>query len=167
MADVNLLEEFTKQIAIFETVSKYTIEYGIMPEDGSKMLSVSVLNTDDTLTTTKLSVEDVMYLTEYGTMTIPARFILKKAYQMIDFNLDVFLERVLSGVFQYNWSASMVEIEFNNLAQVLENSLRSSLDIIVGSNATLSKLLKIEDENKYLYDLKQLKQYIKVKVNRY
>ena len=90
MADVNLLEEFTKQIAIFETVSKYTIEYGIMPEDGSKMLSVSVLNTDDTLTTTKLSVEDVMYLTEYGTMTIPARFILKKAYQMIDFNLDVF-----------------------------------------------------------------------------
>ena len=77
------------------------------------------------------------------------------------------MERVLSGVFQYNWSTSMVEIEFNNLAQVLENSLRSSLDIIVGSNATLSKLLKIEDENKYLYDLKQLKQYIKVKVNRY
>ena len=31
-----------------------------MPEDGSKMLSVSVLNTDDTLTTTKLSVEDVI-----------------------------------------------------------------------------------------------------------
>ena len=104
-----------------------------------------------------------MYLTEYGTMTIPARFILKKAYQMIDFNLDVFLEKkVLSGVFQYNWSASMVEeLSLIIWLKVLENSL-SSLDIIVGSNATLSKLLKIEDENKYLYDLKQLKQYIKV-----
>ena len=56
----------------------HQFKIGVFEEDEFKIVEVDILNTDNTITKHKMTVKDVMYFTEYGTMTIPGKHILRK-----------------------------------------------------------------------------------------
>jgi len=111
-----------------------------------------------------MEVGDIMYLTEHGTLTIPARPILDNCMYYISTNLDNELDKIIDGVLTYNWTKDDIMKRLNEFAIKTEIYVKSKMEQIVTTSANLANLLNVEDENKYLYDLRQLKNYIKCKI---
>ena len=161
---MNSLSNLEKQLNVLDLLSRVSIEFGIFTEDATKSVTVNILNTDDSITETIMDVGDVMYLTEYGTLTIPARPILDNCIYYVSTNFEDELNKIIEGVLNYNWTKDDIIKRLDDFAIKTEIFVKGKMEEIVASNATLSNLLNVEDENKYLYDLKKLKNYIKCKI---
>lgn len=160
----DIISEFKKDINTFETLKKYHIEFGVLVEDEFKTVEVNVINTDDTITKVPMFVGDVMYLTEYGTLTIPARPILDQALTWINNELDKIIEDVFVGIFRYNWKEEDIDARMQRFSTEIQTYIQSQMELMIGSNSNLASLINVEDENRYLYDLNKLKYYIKCKI---
>ena len=160
----DIISEFKKDINTFETLKKYHIEFGVLVEDEFKTVEVNVINTDDTITKVPMFVGDVMYLTEYGTLTIPARPILDRALTWVNNELDKIIEDVFVGIFRYDWKEEDIDARMQRFSTEIQTYIQSQMELMIGSNSNLASLIKVEDENRYLYDLNKLKYYIKCKI---
>lgn len=158
------LTDFEKQLNTIDFLSRISIEFGIFTEDAIKSVTVNILNTDETTSQIQMEVGDIMYLTEHGTLTIPARPILDNCMYYISTNLDNELDKIIDGVLTYNWTKDDIMKRLNEFAIKTEIYVKSKMEQIVTTSANLANLLNVEDENKYLYDLRQLKNYIKCKI---
>ncbi len=160
----NFIDDLEKRLNIIEELSQYSIEFGIFTEDGIKTVTVNVLNTDDTISKISMEVGDVMYLTEHGTLTIPARPILDNCIYYISNNLYETLNKIIDEVLEFNLTRDQIIKKLEDFCIKMQIWIQAKMVEIVNSNATLSNLLNISDENKYLYDLRDLKNYIKCKI---
>lgn len=160
----NLINDFEKKLKIINSLSQYSIEFGIFTEDGIKSVTVNVLNTDDTITKTTMDIGDIMYLTEHGTLTIPARPILDNCMYYISTNLENTLDKIVESIIEFDLSKVEIIKKLEDFCNKMQIYIQAKMVEIVNNNATISNLLNIEDENKYLYDLKDLKNYIKCKI---
>lgn len=160
----DLLSEIKKETKTFESLSKYHIEFGVLVEDEFKTVEVSVLNTDDTVTKIPMTVGDVMYLTEYGTLTIPARPILDLALNWVNNELDKIIDDVFVGVYQNNWTEADIDTRMQRFSTEIQIYIQNQMQKTIQSNSNLASLINVKDENKYLYDLNKLKYYIKCKI---
>ena len=79
------MEDFIN-IDNLKILNKFQIIFGIFQEDGSKVVEVNVLNLDDTTSTTKMTIADIMYMTEYGTIVLPGRHILDRCLEYLNTN---------------------------------------------------------------------------------
>ena len=71
------------EIDLLHYLDKLTIEFGILDSEGNLILNVDLMDADNNITTYPMKVRDIMYFTEYGTISIPGRFILEKSLQNI------------------------------------------------------------------------------------
>lgn len=161
---INLSKELETRFAIIEKLNQYSIEFGILTEDKFKKVQVNVLNTDDTETKIDMDLGDVMYLTEHGTLTIPARPILELTLKWVNNELDKIIDKIIDGVIKFNWTNIEVERVIFDFGKQIELYAQSQAEQIITSNSVLSSLLNMKDENKYLFDLRKLKYYIKCKI---
>ena len=152
------------RLDLISRLSKYRIEFGIFAEDISKKVSVDILNADDSITKIDMEIGDIMYFTEHGTMTIPARPILETSLYYIETNLNKTLDTITDGILNFYWSEDEVLKHLEEFATSMQIYLRAKVHEMVNNNATLANILDQKDENKYIYDLKQLKNYIKCKI---
>ena len=110
-----------------------------------------------------MTVGDVMYLTEAGTVLLPGKHILDRLIFEIDHRINIIINEIIDGVFNDNWNdneidSKMRELE-THLREYIKNKIRSEMNFN-GMNA----LLGIKDDKEYLYNYQQLEQYIKCKV---
>lgn len=145
-------------------LEKFEIEFGIFQEDGSKVVEVNVLNTDDTISTTEMTIADIMYFTEKGTLVLPGRYILEKCLNYINNELDVILDEIITVIVENDINETDI---FNRLQVFVinfQNYVKSLFICTIHNINNLGTLLNQKDENKYLYDLNELEKYIKCKV---
>ena len=161
---IDVFNELKEQLSIINILNDYYIEFGILTEDQYKIVEVNILNTDESITKMPMFVGDVMYLTEYGTLTIPARPILELSLKWVNDELDTIIDEIFTGVLKYNWSSVDIDTRMQRFATEVQIYIQSQMERIIQSNSTLASLLNVEDENKYLYDLNKLKYYIKCRV---
>lgn len=163
---IDILDDLTKQLSIIDELNNYYIEFGILTEDEFKMVEVNVLNTDDTITKILMSIHDVMYLTEYGTLTIPARSVLQLALAWVTSELDGLIDKICDNVFNYNWTIYDIDSEMEKFAIKVKFHIQYEMETMIRSAANLASLINQKDENKYLFDLNKLKNYIKCRIFR-
>lgn len=163
---IDILDDLTKQLSIIDELNNYYIEFGILTEDEFKMVEVNVLNTDDTITKIPMSIHDVMYLTEYGTLTIPARPVLQSALVWVNSELDSLIDKICDNVFNYNWTIYDIDSEMEKFAIKVKFHIQYEMESMIRSAANLASLINQKDENKYLFDLNKLKNYIKCRIFR-
>ena len=150
------------EFELLESLSKYTIEFGIFDAEGNQVANVDILNTDDSITTILMKVSEIMYLTEYGTMTIPGTFVLDKSLYQIDGFLTNELEKIVDDIFDEKIkSENDINNRFDILCLRIEDRVKNYMQVIITNTNKLSNIINEKDDNKYLYDMNKLSKYIK------
>ena len=156
------LKEVQDKMQTFERLCSYSIVYGIMPEDETKSVTVSFITTDGETDMQSISVGDAMYLTETGTLTIPAKHILEGAYPQVKEKYLAFIvncfERIMDGTLIPN----EIEMELQKFCLTIEFWLKTFFVQSIDSAKYVTNLLRTDDDGtKYLLDFNTLKNYIK------
>lgn len=164
---IKYLTDLIDKIKIFEVVNNYYFEFGILQEDEYITMDAKVVDiVDDTEVIVKMPLKEIMYLTENGTLTVPARPILEKTIYWIKERLSSILDDIFKNVIENDWDEIKIENRLREFSIEVENYTRNQFILSVQSNSTLSSILNIEDETKYLYDLVKLKDYIKCRLRK-
>lgn len=159
-----LLETLTTQIVQLKALEKYVIEFGITTDVGTQILEVNILNTDDTISKMDMFVGDILWLTEYGTMTIPARPVLEKIKLWILRKIPYILDDIVDGIMYENWSNMDIQHKFIEFEFQINSEIKNIFDAVLKSNNTLADLLDVDDENRYLVSFDILKNYISCRI---
>ncbi|MCI6330178.1 MAG: hypothetical protein MR775_05080 [Erysipelotrichaceae bacterium] len=145
-------------------LNKFRIEFGIFQEDGTKVVDVDVLNTDETTSTTQMSIADIMYFTETGTMMLPGRHILDKCLIYINDRLDSVLDIIITDILERDISENEIQSKLTEFVIEIEYYVKAVFIATIHNVNNLGTLLNQDDENRYLYDLKKLQKYVKCKL---
>lgn len=145
-------------------LNKYSIEFGIFQEDGQKVVEVDVLNTDETTTKVEMTIGEIMYFTEYGTIMIPGKYILEKSLNYINTYIDVVLDDITTKILVDNISDNEIENIFKEFILKFENYVKSLFISYIKSNNIINNILGNNQQQKYVYDLRKLSKYIKCKL---
>lgn len=149
-------------LQLLDSLSHYYFQFGIFTADGQQKVDVNIINTDDTQTKVSMSIGDIMYFTEHGTMTIPGQHILENSLVYINRLLSEELSKLVDKILVGNSSESDIENTFRRLALSIQNHVRNYMKSIIKRNNTLGSIInKDVDSNKYIYNLNNLSKYIK------
>lgn len=155
-----IINELSNQILTFQSLGDYLLEFGVFEEDSWKRVRVNILNADSTTTIIDMSIGEIMYFTEYGTLTIPAKPILEIILGWVNNQLDLIIDTIFDGVFNKNWTKNDIEEELN-IFIIRANTYIKGFVKTFDDNNFLSNLL---GNNKELYNLIDLSKYINIKL---
>ena len=158
------LSEFKNKNDLIKSISNYKFEFGVLTKDEFKSVKVSILNPDESVTEAFMTVGQIMYLTEHGTIMLPARPILSRILPQIEKRIETILEDIIDGVFSFNWNKSDIDLRLKLFENETNLFLQNKIREMIASNSYLSNLVDEKSDNTYLLDLNQLKNYIHFKI---
>ena len=157
-------ELFGDTITALDSLNHYSFEFGISSENGQKKVEVNILNTDNSITSTFMFIADIMYFTEYGTMTIPGKFVLEKMLFKINNYIHHELELIIDNIFDNDLNENDIYSKLVFLSNNIEIQCKQMMKNFLLESNTLGNLIKQDDENQYLYKLDKLSNYITCKL---
>lgn len=153
------------ELELLDYLSKCSIEYGILDSNGERLVKATIYNTDNTTTVTKLKIKDIMYYTEYGTLTIPGKRIFQKTSLYIKRLMKEEYKKLVTDIFTKNISKTYITNQLNQLCLKVKNYIRNyMITFIAKANRLGSIIHEDEDENKYIYDMIDLSKYIECRL---
>lgn len=154
-------------IKLLDSLSHYYFQFGIFTTEGQQKVDINVLNTDNTTSKISMKIADVMYFTEYGTITIPGQYILDKSLLYINRLLTEQLSKLVDKILTGNSNQTDIENTLRIIALNTENYIRNYMRYVVKNNNKLGFIInKDVDSNKYIYDLTKLSKYLKCTLMR-
>lgn len=149
---------FEKESELIESLSKYSIEIGVISEDTGRKETVSYGITN----------AELMQIHENGSpiKNIPARPVLDLTIMWTEQHLiKRVLDSIIEGVFEKNWGKVEIERELSRMCIRMENHAR---EIIYDNNGTLApnspQVAKRKKGNHPLFDTGQLARSITCKL---
>lgn len=149
---------FEKESELIESLSKYSIEIGVISEDTGRKETVSYGITN----------AELMQIHENGSpiKNIPARPVLDLTIMWTEQHLiKKVLDSIIEGVFEKNWGKVEIERELSRMCIRMENHVR---EIIYDNNGTLApnspQVAKRKKGNHPLFDTGQLARSITCKL---
>lgn len=149
---------FEKESELIESLSKYSIEIGVISEDTGRKETVSYGITN----------AELMQIHENGSPTknIPARPVLDLTIMWTEQHLiKRVLDSIIEGVFEKNWGKVEIERELSRMCIRMENHAR---EIIYDNDGTLApnspQVAKRKKGNHPLFDTGQLARSITCKL---
>lgn len=149
---------------LLESLSNYYIEFGIFTSEGMQTVNIPV-SSEDKDTIMQMKIGDIMYFTEYGTLSLPGTFVLEKSLYQINYllneSLSDLVDRILEEKIQ---NESEIDSYFQELCLKIQTLVQNYIRSIIQNNNKLDNLLNVDNtDNKYIYDLDKLSDYIKCK----
>ena len=160
---IEYFNDFEKLLKSLSFLEKYSLQFGVFVEDAYKTVTVNILNTDDTISEEIMSIGDIMYLTEYGSMMIPAKPILHNCMKYVSENFEKVLDEIICDIFENGINEDKVEKKLKSFANSMEIYVQSQF-MIMANSITLNDLVNKNEDKEYLYDLKKLKNFIKCRI---
>lgn len=158
-----MLKDLITDLETLGELEKYYIIFGVLEEDKYHDIKINILNPDETISKATMTVGDVMYLTEYGTVVLPGKHILDRTLYYVNYKLDNMLNEILDGVFKNHWDKGELDSKMQEFSIQLQEFVRAKIESEV-ENRGMDALLGIKDSKEYLYNLNKLKQYIHCKI---
>lgn len=162
--DDQLVKEINDKLDVISVLNKYEIEFGVLQEDEFIPVKVNVLNPDETTSEVDMTIGDIMYFTEKGTITIPPRPILNDCLLWVNQQINRIIDKIVDGVFNGFWTEDRIDSEMFAFGLQIQDHARMLLENMIRSSTNLSSLLDQTDEKQFLYDLNKLKNHIKCKI---
>ena len=158
-----MLDDILEKVKLISILNNYYIEFGVLQEDEYINIDVNILNIDDTISKVNMTVKDIVYITEYGTVTLPGKHILTKLLYLIDIRINKILNEIVDGVFDDDWTENYIESKLEELETHLQIYIRSIIrsELVTSS---VNAMLGIKDENTYYYNFDVLERFIKCKI---
>ena len=152
----------SNEIELLEYLSQWEFTFGILDSDSQRLIEITILNTDNTQTTQIMKLGDIMYFTEYGTVTIPGKYILEKSLTLLNPVMDKKIGEIVEDILEERADRKTIEKDLKKLAFRLETILRNYIvGLVDKTNKIGSILYQDKDDNRYLYSLEKLSKYIK------
>lgn len=149
---------------LLEYLNKCSIEFGIFDGNGQKIIDATVYNTDDTKEIKPMKVRDIMYLTEYGTITIPGKRVLEKSLLYIKRLLKEEISKLVVEIFEKNINESYIISVYERICLQVRDYIKNYMIALVGKTNRLSGILGTDDQNRYVLDMFELSKYIECKL---
>lgn len=157
---------FENELKLLSELEKYSISFGIFGSNENIEETVTIYNLDGTASNIRMKIKDIMYLTENGTINVPARPILNTIYKIISIPLDIVLQNIIDDIFDNKITNSdEIQVRLKSFVNTVNsNYIRQGINRVINENKYLSTILNQEDENKYIFNLNKLEKYIKCKL---
>ena len=149
---------------LLESLSNYYIEFGIFTSEGMQTVNIPV-SSEDTDTIMQMKIGDIMYFTEYGTLSLPGTFVLEKSLYQINYLLNESLSDLVDEILEEKiQNESEIDSYFQGLCLKIQTLVQNYIRSMIQNNNKLDNLLNVDNtDNKYIYDLDKLSDYIKCK----
>lgn len=152
----------SNNIELLDYLSNCSIEFGILDDFNQTLVNVNIKNTDNTITSTKMKLGDVMYYTEYGTLTIPGKFILEKITPEVENILEKGISEIIDVIIEEDQNVNFIKDSLNKICLKIEDKVKNYIVLYSKQHDTLGRIIyKDSAQNNYLYDLEALSKYIK------
>lgn len=158
---------FEEKFKILKVLDKVRIEFGIFEEDGSKEVKYITYDLDgNEIGEQTETLRNIMYLTEKGTITLPAYRILDRIMGMINETIEPYIKEIVDHVMKDNGSIDFINKELQRYTDYVNmHIISTAIDDIIAQQNNITNILQ-DDENtsvKAVYSLKSLKKFIKCK----
>lgn len=112
-----------------------------------------MIGLDGSETPTDLPAEDVLFLTEYGSITLPARPILTAIINELDQDLTLFLDKVVDEVFEHAEIAATLDTRLIAFCDTFNQKIPSIIDQYQKEVTFMSEHSRFSDQNQYVVPL--------------
>ena len=159
--DVSIKLPSLSYIPILLQLNLYSFKVEI--DNGEEVITIK--NIDGTETSHKMSVSDIVYLTENGTLTTPPRPIIKNIENAISEKIEEELPKIIDGIIKDNWEVGRVIAEFIRInAEINLIVIPQEINKMLISNNSINNILGTKNKDTtYIYDLKKLQKFIHCK----
>lgn len=148
------------ELELLDSLEKYEIVLGIATAQGMQTVLVEGTDPDGTVFSVPMKVADVMYFTEYGTITIPGRRVLEKSLAYASGLVNEYLSNIVDKILSGPWTEAQTEAMLRECCQKIGSTTKSIVATLGQNVGRLSGLLGQQDENKYLFDANELSKYV-------
>lgn len=158
----NLFEDWDTQLNLIKTLEQYEIELGLF-KDG-EYIRVGVLHGDGSKTEYQIPVEDIVYMSEYGTISFPGTHMLQYLFYWIETQFTERLEKIWDGVFERHWTETNIETEMNSFELFINGFIQSYISSQIKEMTFLADKTNQKGLIDFPIDLSLLKNYILCKI---
>ena len=157
----NIFQDIIDRLSILNILSEYVIEIGLF--DGNETKTVQITSGE---TTYQVSIRDLTYFAEFGTVTFPGKFLLKHFTEYVNQQLPDFVNTIYDGVMNQNWEAPQIDAAARDFEDKINTYIFNYLSAYPDSVNFLAKTLNLPTNSLYTMDIAFLKKYISCKIYR-
>lgn len=157
----SFFKEFSDNLNLAQFLSTYQIEIGVFYNES---VQVHYLDLDGIDRDRDIPISDLVYFSEYGTILFPGKFILEHILNYISEKLNSLFDQILDGIFNNDWSQSMIDENMRNFETEINLYIQFYLNSYTESVTFLSSTLQIPSNTYYIMDIAFLKKYIKCRI---
>lgn len=158
---------FEDRIKVLKVLENTRLQFGIFDEDGSQEVKYITYDLDgNEIGEESTTLRDIMYLTEKGTIVLPAYRILERIMGMIQETIEPYIDNIIHKVMAEDGTAQDIKIEMEKYADYVNMHIISSvIDSIIAEQNNITNILEDTEKTsvKAVYSLKTLKKFIKCK----
>ena len=157
--------ELQHQINLFLQLKYYQIV--IEAYNGETVIPIIGYQFGNTSQEITLSVNEILYFTEYGTLSTSGYHLFEKLANWISQKISPVVDRIFDGIFQRNFTEDDVWLELNRFEHFMNGgALFQYLSEYISDFSFLSNLIGIpEESSEYtVLDRNVLKNYIRCKI---
>ena len=143
-------------------LSKYVIRIEIF--NGEKYLTAANLNLDNSESQISLTVSDIAYLMEYGTVGSPGYYFIERLAQYLQQFLNPYLDRIIDGIFDKDWGEDQIYYELLDFERFANTKIPAYFSEYTEDLQFLSNTLGLPGNTRYLVDPKILQKYLRCKI---
>lgn len=152
-------DEIVERLQVLNIISEYVIEIGLFDGNESKTVQITTGGISY-----PISVRDLTYFAEFGTITFPGKFLLKHFGEYVGQQLPDVIDTIFDGVMNQNWGIQHIENEFRLFEEKVNSYIFNYLSAYPDSVNFLAKTLNLPTNSLYTMDIAFLKKYISCKI---
>lgn len=158
----NLFKDIDVQLDLIKSLEHYEVELGILKEN--QFVTVAISHGNGNTETFNVPIEDIVYMSEYGTISFPGTHILQYLLWWTDTQLTERLNKIIDCILEQDWTENDIEIEMYNLESFINNFIKGYIAGQIKEMTFLADKTNQQGLTDFPVDISLLKNYIQCKI---
>ena len=158
----NLFKDIDAQLDLIKSLEQYEVELGILKEN--QFVTVAISHGNGNTETFNVPIEDIVYMSEYGTLSFPGTHILQYLLWWTDTQLTERLNKIIDYILERDWTENDIEIEMYNLESFINNFIKGYIAGQIKEMTFLADKTNQQGLTDFPVDISLLKNYIQCKI---
>lgn len=158
----NLFKDIDVQLDLIKSLEHYEVELGILKEN--QFVAVAISHGNGNTETFNVPIEDIVYMSEYGTLSFPGTHILQYLLWWTDTQLTERLNKIIDYILERDWTENDIEIEMYNLESFINNFIKGYIAGQIKEMTFLADKTNQQGLTNFPVDISLLKNYVQCKI---
>lgn len=158
----NLFKDIDVQLDLIKSLEHYEVELGILKEN--QFVTVAISHGNGNTETFNVPIEDIVYMSEYGTLSFPGTHILQYLLWWTDTQLTERLNKIIDYILERDWTEDDIKIEMYNLESFVNNFIKGYIASQIKEMTFLADKTNQQGLTDFPVDISLLKNYVQCKI---